>query len=256
MKKKIILISLIALLMYPLNNINALSKKDYTSKDLEATLTEENIEHDLSNYKDNNKKITIYMFRGNGCGYCKQFLTFLNSIVDEYGQYFKLESYEVWSNKKNQELLDKVSAALEVNVSGVPFIIIGDKTFSGYSSRYDEQIKSSIKDLYESKEKFDVFEEIERKEKEADRANKPTNRTVVLLNLAMIFFATATIIIVNNKNANIINAKIEMVEKKLNEIKKAEEKENEKESKINERKVSKPNEKKVSKTNNDKNKRK
>ena len=48
----------------------------------------------LDSYKENDKQAVIYMFRGQGCGYCRAFLSFLASIVDDYGEYFKLVSFD------------------------------------------------------------------------------------------------------------------------------------------------------------------
>ncbi len=147
----------LVLALMPLT-VNALNKNDYKSLNLKEVLTQEEIEPNLSNYKESNDQITIYLFRGDGCGYCKAFLTFLNSIVPEYGKYFKLESYEVWHNAHNAELLEKVSAFNGEVAGGVPYIVIGDKVFPGYAEKYNDSIKAAIMDLYNSKNRYDVFE--------------------------------------------------------------------------------------------------
>ena len=146
--------------------VNAYAKeKTYNTLNLDQALTEEGIEHDFSNYKENDKQITIYMFRGQGCGYCKKFLTFLNSIIDDYGEYFKVETYEVWHDSDNAELMQNVASFMNQKAEGVPFIIIGDKTFAGYSETYDEDIKAKIKELYETKkaDRYDVMKEYNEK---------------------------------------------------------------------------------------------
>ena len=43
-----------------------------------------------------NDQITIYMFRGKGCGYCRKFLEFMNSI-----------KYGYWENGKKKEWLNE-----------------------------------------------------------------------------------------------------------------------------------------------------
>jgi len=163
MKKKILsIISIFLLLLMPIQIFASTEK--YESKNLKETLKEEEIELANADYKETDEQITIYMFRGSGCGYCKGFLTFLNSITEEYGKYFKLESYDVWYSQSNSDLMIEVSNFLEQPASGVPYVIIGDKVFPGYTEDYNEDIKSAIKELYDSKKRYDVFEEMEKAE--------------------------------------------------------------------------------------------
>lgn len=115
--------------------------------------------------KNDEKKATIYMFRGQGCAYCRKFLNFLNSISEEYGKYFELVSFEVWNDADNKELMDKVASVTGVEAGGVPYIIIGDRVFGGYAESYDDAIKAKIKEQYEDPS-YDVFEELKKKESE------------------------------------------------------------------------------------------
>lgn len=108
-------------------------------------------------YKETDDQAVIYMFRGQGCGFCRAFLTFLDSISDEYGEYFKLVSFEVWNNSKNGELMDKIATVTGEAAEGVPYIIIGDKVFGGYAEQYDEDIKAAIKAQYDDSS-YDVME--------------------------------------------------------------------------------------------------
>ena len=128
MKKKIIGLLLLLSLIMPFSTLAATKK--YNTLNLEKALEQEEIEHDLSNYKEDDKQAVIYLFRGKGCGYCRNFLTFLNSIVDEYGKYFKVVSYEVWYDQDNGTLMQEVSDFLGANATGVPFIVIGCYSFS------------------------------------------------------------------------------------------------------------------------------
>ena len=122
------------------------ANEKYETMNLKETLAAEEIELTYTDYKETDDQITIYMFRGNTCGFCKSFLNFLNSITEEYGKYFKLESYEVWGNQDNAELLNSVGEFLGEQAGGVPFIVIGDKVFPGYNEVYDEDIKTAIKE--------------------------------------------------------------------------------------------------------------
>lgn len=128
--------------------------KSYTSLNLDETLTREKIEHDLSNYKETEDQITIYMFRGDRCAYCQSFLKFLNDNINEYGKYFKLVSFEVWHNENNAALMGEVADHFGKSIKGVPFIIIGDKTFQGYTSSYDTEILETITNYYNNKKTY------------------------------------------------------------------------------------------------------
>lgn len=110
------------------------------------------------------EKANIYMFRGEGCPHCQDFLKFLNNLDDEYKKMFELTSYEVWYDSNNAELMSNIASFLNVEATGVPFIIIGEKTFVGYGESYDSEIKDAIKKLYETdvKKRYDVLEEFKK----------------------------------------------------------------------------------------------
>ena len=184
---------------------------EYNTLNLVDTLKEEEIELKYSKYKETDKQITIYMFRGKGCGYCKAFLNFMNDIAEEYGKYFKLVTYEVWYDENNASLMTNVSNFLNKPASGVPYIIIGETVFSGYAKDYDENIKKAIMELYETDEsdRYDVFEEIEKENNKSEKEN--TN--IIVWNL--LFITTATIIITAN-----INSKFKKLEQSIETISK------------------------------------
>ena len=159
MKKKLLLFVAMCLLVLPITT-KAISIDKYNTLNLKEALKDEEIDEAFKNYKENDKQVTIYLFRGKGCAFCRAFLTFLNSITDEYGKYFKVVSFEVWNDAENSALLSSVAAFMNKELEGVPFIVIGDKVFDGYTEAYDEDIKSTIKELYDSKDRYDVFAEM------------------------------------------------------------------------------------------------
>jgi len=122
---------------------------------------------------DSNKKINIYFFHGNGCPHCEEAQEFFDSIEDEYGKYYNFVDYEVWYNEDNAELMQKVADTLDQEVSGVPYLIIGNKTWSGYSTDYDEEIKQAIKDEYEKDldNRYDVMDYVNGEEKDDSVGN-------------------------------------------------------------------------------------
>lgn len=188
MKKKLISLSL--LLFIPI--FVFASTKEYESTNLEETLKAEEIEATFSDYEETDEQAIIYLFRGHNCGYCHSFLEFLNSIVDEYGKYFRLEAYEVWYTENNSELMSEVASYFGESASGVPFIVIGDKVFSGYTESYNDSIISAIKETYRNKNKYDVFKEMKKtkvKEKITDIVTKvlPVISIVGVLGLGLYF---------------------------------------------------------------------
>lgn len=100
-------------------------------------------------------KVNVYLFKREGCGYCKNAQEFFTNLENdsEYQNYFNLVLKEVTNNKINNQLLSKVVKHFNVELTGVPFIVIGDKTFEGYASSYDEDLKSAIVTAYENETK-------------------------------------------------------------------------------------------------------
>ena len=198
MKKKFIILLLVVALL-PLKVFAKSLVDDYNTKNFVDTLAAEGMTIENKDYKENDKQAVIYMFRGDGCGYCRAFLTFLNSISKEYGKYFRLVSFEVWSDAKNSELLNKVPLVTNQSAGGVPYIIIGEKVFPGYASSYDEQIKEAIMAQYNDPS-YDVFEKLD--EQLNGNSNSGNTFAIIFWNAFFIVAATVAIILVNNKNTN------------------------------------------------------
>lgn len=79
------------------------------------------------------EKINLYFFYGDGCPHCAKEEKFLNQLEAE-NKNIKIYRYETWNNRGNADLLAQIAEGLGVRVSGVPFLVIGDKTVSGYYS--------------------------------------------------------------------------------------------------------------------------
>ena len=86
------------------------------------------------------EKINVYIFYGDGCPHCHKAFEFFEDIEEEYGQYFNLVKYETWYSHRNNKMMSSVADALKTEKEnlGVPYIIIGDKTFLGYSESYND----------------------------------------------------------------------------------------------------------------------
>ena len=209
---------LIGLLVIPFH-VNA-KDEGYKSLSFKETLADEEIELKYQDYKETDDQITIYLFRGKGCGYCRAYLEFMNSISEEYGKYFKIQSYEVWHNSDNSKLMKEVANFMNEETSGVPFIIIGKKVFTGYSETYDENIKTAITDLYktDASDRYDVLKEMEKSKTD----NKTgSNTSVIVWNFIFISVATTIVLTYNNKKYVALNREIKSLKNMLKKEKSA-----------------------------------
>ena len=75
--------------------------------------------------------VNIHLFWTTGCPHCRLEKEFLAKLEAKYPQ-VRLHTYEISGSPENQELLRKVADQLKVNVSGVPFTVIGDQYFIGW----------------------------------------------------------------------------------------------------------------------------
>lgn len=212
MKKIVFTLLVFCLSLFPIY-LNAESKYEeidiskYETLNLKGALEEEEIDMKYVDYKENDDQAIIYLFRGKGCTYCRAFLNFANDIAEEYGKYFKIVSFESWYDAANSELLDNISEYLNQPASGVPYIIIGDQVFAGYASDYDTQIKTAIKDLYDSKDKYDVFVEYNKSMREAAKSERRVFNRVIIWNFVFVAISTISIMLyINHSNKKILEA--------------------------------------------------
>ena len=218
MKKTVgMMLFILTLLIIPFS-VHA-KDKDYKTLNFKEALADEEIELKNSTYEENDDQITIYLFRGKGCGYCRAYLEFMNSVSEEYGKYFKIVSYEVWNNSDNSKLMKQVANFLDEDVSGVPFIVIGDQTFTGYTETYNEKIKDAITKLYNTKkeDRYDVFVEME-KEAKNQKEKGMSSGTVIIWNMIFTIVASTVILIVVNKNFKRMNDTIQSLQKDLQKV--------------------------------------
>lgn len=139
-----------------------LSQNSYYSLNLEDTLADVGIKKKFNTYNPKNDAINIYVFYGKECIHSREFLEFINSIVNEYGAYFKMEAFEVWHNSNNSSLLSEVSLHLNSKSTGVPYAIIGETVIRGYDSSLNSAIKKAITDLYNVNinDRYDVLDDM------------------------------------------------------------------------------------------------
>lgn len=168
----IALILAITIFYFIVNNNN--DKENNTEANLSNEVSNENndnINQDTSKDQENpnsststpneEKTVTVYLFRGSGCPHCEHAIEYFKTILSSY-PYLEVKAYEVWYNSENKELMNAVSEELELGtVTSVPLIIIGkDYQLRGYSSNYDETIKEEIEKAYQDENYEDIVEKV------------------------------------------------------------------------------------------------
>lgn len=112
--------------------------------------------------KKDTKEVNIYFFRGQGCSHCAEAEEWFKSIEEELGDRFEIVDYETWYNEDNAELMKKVAEARgeAEQATGVPYIIVGDKSWIGFADDYKEEIKDQINSEYGKNinDRYDVME--------------------------------------------------------------------------------------------------
>lgn len=135
--KKILLI--LCLLLIPITT-NALSK-DYN--DTVYKIVDKKIEEG---------KVNIYFFHRTSCPHCKKENKFLDEMEAKYKD-INIYRYEVSSSSENSKYLKEVKTLFKEKSNGVPYTVIGDKTFLGYNEYVGDKIEKTVQDYLEISKK-------------------------------------------------------------------------------------------------------
>lgn len=131
-------------------NENELSNNE-TSKEENNNLQDVS----LDNVMREDNKVNIYFFWGNGCPHCEKEFEFFESIKEKYGDYYNLYTFETWYNEENSKLIYTFAEAMEEELKGVPYTIIGNKSFIGFNESYKKNIIKTIESQYQNS--YDVY---------------------------------------------------------------------------------------------------
>lgn len=135
---------------------------------------------------EESKEVNIYLFRGEGCPHCQEAEEWFNSIEEEYGSYFKIVDYETWYNEENAELMQRVADARGEEAQGVPYIIIGNKSWNGFTESYEDEMIAEIKSEFEKNvsDRYDIMKllpDLENKKEESDTGSDVLALIVILV---------------------------------------------------------------------------
>ena len=173
--------------------------KGYKHLNFRETLEAEDMEIENADYKETDDQAIIYLFRGQGCGYCRAFITFLNSISKEYGDKFKVVSFEVWNDADNNALMKEVANVTGEAAGGVPYIIIGEKVFPGYIADWNNDIKAAIDAQYKNNS-YDVFRKLQ-------KGDGFTLDATTIWNFAIVAIGTCVVVfVVKSENKKLLDA--------------------------------------------------
>ena len=99
----------------------------------------------LSDVETDNTKINLYLFYGSECPHCEEERKWLAQIKDKYEYCLNIVEFEVWHNESNANLMKTVGEKFTTKPDGVPYTIIGDTAYVGYSDSIASRIESKIK---------------------------------------------------------------------------------------------------------------
>lgn len=126
------------------------SENENVTEESENTKEETPTEINLENVTYDKNKVNIYFFWGSTCPHCKAEFAFFDEIKEEYGDYYNLYTYEVWENPNNAEIMNKFADALNEKVTGVPYTVIGDVSFTGFGESSKEKFIEAIKNKHQN----------------------------------------------------------------------------------------------------------
>ena len=76
-------------------------------------------------------EVNVYLFYSDNCDICKQEKVYLEALKKRYSN-IRIYSYEI-SDTNNYKLMQKAKNMYGQNNNGVPFTVIGDKAYLGFS---------------------------------------------------------------------------------------------------------------------------
>lgn len=147
--------------------------------------------------------VNVYFFWGQGCPHCAKEKEFLKDITNKDNS-VKIHDFEVWYSEENRTKLEIIAKKLNVEVNGVPFLVVGDRYLVGYMSddTTGKEILSLIEDAKTSNCPDLLAEEkkLELSKQENCNENTKSSNTPVLpkignINLSTLSLPVLTVVI-------------------------------------------------------------
>lgn len=87
--------------------------------------------------------VRLYLFWGKGCPHCSEEIEFLMTLKQKYPT-LEVKDYEVWYDKQNALLFDRIIKAAGGRSAGVPGTVIGSRVFIGFNVQTARAIEDAI----------------------------------------------------------------------------------------------------------------
>ncbi len=139
MKKILLIISLLA--TFAFTNVYAEELPEVTDKD----------------------KVKVYLFRGDGCGHCKNAIQYFNDLEGKYDDYIEFVIFETYHNEDNDSIMKKVKTEFDVEeskMSSVPYLVVGDYDQVGFNESVGDKIIEEALKAYEDEDYNDEVADI------------------------------------------------------------------------------------------------
>ena len=151
-------------------------------------------EEEATTAAEDDNRVPVYLFRGEGCPHCQEAEEWFKSIEGEHGSKFKVVDYETWYNEENAKLMEKVASARGETAEGVPYIIIGEKSWNGFTSSYEEEILAQIDTVYNQApaDRYDIIKRVAdgKTDSKDAKEEKSSSNDVLVLIVVLIVLAT------------------------------------------------------------------
>jgi len=95
--------------------------------------------------------LDVYLFYGDGCPHCKKEEKYLHLYEEKYAD-LNIHRFEVYYNDENMRLFGRIAEDMGADVSGIPFLIIGDEYIVGFDETLTPaRIQNRIEECLERK---------------------------------------------------------------------------------------------------------
>lgn len=189
--KKILFVFIVALMVVsPLSYVDAAKKEKATTTTVVA---------------GDENAVAVSVFYSSTCPHCQALHAFLSELKkdDSINKMFNVVDYEV-SEESNSDLWSKVAAYFDQETDGVPFFVIGQQYYSGYSESLNDTIKNKIKEVYADQSlNIDVVTGIKDGTitgKLSDTQDKSANNLVGVIILGVSVVVVIVLIVLSSKN--------------------------------------------------------
>lgn len=92
------------------------------------------------------EEANVTLFYGDGCPHCAKEEEYLEVLQKQLGENLNVQKYEVWNNKENENLLAQVRTVFDDDNEGVPYLVVGNRDFTGFNDDIAKDIKKAIFD--------------------------------------------------------------------------------------------------------------